>query len=99
MQKIHAASLEILDRVGARLHLEEAIQLLKKAGARISDGNLVRIPSQLVEKSLTTVPKKVVLSDRHAKPALKLGNHNRYYGPGYDCLNIIDHRNDERRGH
>lgn len=96
-EKIHSASLEILDRVGARLHLEEAIQLLKKAGARISDGNLVRIPSQLVEKSLTTVPKKVVLSNRQAKPALHLGDHNRYYGPGSDCLNIIDYRDGRRR--
>ncbi len=96
-KKIHEASLEILDRVGARLHMEEAIQLLKKAGARISDSNLVRIPSQLVEKSLTTVPKKVVLYDRHERPAIHLGNHNRYYGPGSDCLNIIDHRDGIRR--
>jgi trimethylamine--corrinoid protein Co-methyltransferase len=96
-EKIHAASLELLDRVGARLHMEEAIQLLKKAGARISDSNLVRIPSQLVEKSLTTVPKKVVLYDRHERPAIHLGNHNRYYGPGSDCLNIIDHRDGIRR--
>ena len=96
-QKIHEASLEILDRVGARLHMEEAIQLLKKAGARISDSNLVRIPSQLVEKSLTTVPKKVVLYDRHERSAIHLGSQNRYYGPGSDCLNIIDHRDGIRR--
>ena len=96
-QKIHEASLEILDRVGARLHMEEAIQLLKKAGARISDSNLVRIPSHLVEKSLTTVPKKVVLYHRHERSAIHLGSQNRYYGPGSDCLNIIDHRDGIRR--
>jgi trimethylamine--corrinoid protein Co-methyltransferase len=96
-QKIHEASLEILDRVGARLHLEEAIQLLKKAGAKVTDSNLVRIPSQLVEKALTTVPKKVTLHDRHKRPVLHLGDHNRYYGPGSDCLNIIDHRTGLRR--
>jgi trimethylamine--corrinoid protein Co-methyltransferase len=96
-EKIHAASLEILDRIGARLHLEEAIQLLKKAGAKVSDGNLVRIPSHLVEKSLETVPKKIVLYDRHKRPAIHLGNQNCYYGPGSDCLNIIDHRDGRRR--
>jgi len=96
-QKIHAASLEILERIGARLHLEEAIQLLKKAGARVSNGNLVKIPSHLVEKSLETVPKKIVLSDRHERPAIHLGNHNCHYGPGSDCLNIIDHWNGRRR--
>jgi trimethylamine--corrinoid protein Co-methyltransferase len=96
-QKIHAASLELLDRVGARIHLQEAIQLLKKAGAKVTDSNLVRIPSHLVEKALTTVPKKIDLFDRHANPALNLGYHNKYYGPGSDCLNIIDHRNGRRR--
>ncbi|HUU52713.1 MAG TPA: trimethylamine methyltransferase family protein [Candidatus Heimdallarchaeota archaeon] len=95
--KIHAASLEILERIGAVLHLEEAVQLLKKAGAQVYDDNVVRIPSHLVEKALATVPKKVVLSDRHERPAIHLGNHNCYYGPGSDCLNIIDHRDDKRR--
>ncbi len=95
--KMHAASLEILDRVGARLHMEEAIQLLKKAGARVIDDNLVRIPSHLVENALATAPKKIDLFDRHAKPAINLGKHNKYYGPGSDCLNIIDHRTGKRR--
>ncbi len=96
-RKIHAASLEIMDRVGARLQMEEAIQLLKKAGAKVSDGNLVRIPSRLVENALATAPKKIDLFDRHARPAINLGKHNKYYGPGSDCLNIIDHRNNKRR--
>jgi trimethylamine--corrinoid protein Co-methyltransferase len=57
--KIHAASLEILDRVGARVQMEEAIQILKKAGAKVIDSNLVRIPSHLVENALATAPKKL----------------------------------------
>jgi trimethylamine--corrinoid protein Co-methyltransferase len=96
-QKIHEASLELLDRVGARLHMEEAIQLLKKAGAKVSDGNLVRVPSHLVENALATAPKMIDLFDRNAKPVINLGRHNNYCGPGSDCLNIIDHRNGKRR--
>jgi len=96
-QKIHEASLEILDRMGARLHLEEAIRLLKKAGAKVTDSNLVKIPAQLVENALATAPKKIDLFDRNAKPVLNLGQSNIYYGPGSDCLNIIDHRDGVRR--
>ncbi len=96
-KKIHAVSLELLDRVGARLHLEEAIQLLKKAGAKVIDSNLVRIPSHLVENALATALKKIDLFDRHTRPAINLGKHNKYYGPGSDCLNIINHRNGRRR--
>ncbi len=96
-QKLHHASLEILVRTGVRLHDQEAIDLLEKAGAAISDGNLVRVPAGLVEKAFTTVPKRVTLHDRNGQAGLFLEEGNCYYGPGSDCLNIIDHRTGERR--
>jgi trimethylamine--corrinoid protein Co-methyltransferase len=96
-QKLHNASLEILARTGARLYDQAAIDLLKKAGASVSEGNRVRIPAGLVEKAFSTVPKRVTLYDRHGQRAIFLEEGNCYYGPGSDCLNIIDHRTGERR--
>ena len=55
-ERLHWASLEILERVGVRLYLREALDIFKKAGADISDDNLVRLPSGMVEKALTTAP-------------------------------------------
>jgi trimethylamine--corrinoid protein Co-methyltransferase len=96
-QKLHNASLEILARTGARLYHQEAIHLLEKAGANISDGNRVRIPAGLVEKAFSTVPKRVTLYDRDGASPLFLEEGNCYYGTGSDCLNIIDHRTGQRR--
>lgn len=48
---IHAASLEILERIGVRLHLPEAIKLLIKAGATVTEDNLVHLPPKLVEQA------------------------------------------------
>jgi len=96
-QRIHDASLEILERIGVALHLDEAVRLLKQAGARVHDNNVVKISPNLVENALKTVPREIVLFDRRAKPALHLGKCNRYYGPGSDCLHIIDHRTGKRR--
>jgi trimethylamine--corrinoid protein Co-methyltransferase len=96
-QKIHWASLEVLERTGVRLYEQEAIDLIKEAGAHISDGNLARVPSWLVEKAFTTVPRRIVLSDRHGKRVMPLEGHRSFFGPGSDCLNIIDHRTGERR--
>ncbi len=96
-EKLHNASLTILERTGVRLYYQEAIDLLKKAGAFVSEGNRVRIPSGLVEKALSTAPKRVTLYDRHGQPAIYLEGHRCYYGPGSDCLNISDHRTGERR--
>lgn len=96
-RQMREASLEILERVGVRLHLAEAVELLRKAGARVDDGNLVRVPARLVERALPSVPKEVTLYDRAGNPAMPLGGCRSFYGPGSDCLNIIDHRSGERR--
>jgi trimethylamine---corrinoid protein Co-methyltransferase len=70
---------------------------LKKAGAFVAEGNRVRIPTGLVEKALSTVPKRVTLYDRYGKRGLYLEDCRCYYGVGSDCLHIIDHRTGERR--
>jgi trimethylamine--corrinoid protein Co-methyltransferase len=96
-EKLHNASLEILERTGVRLLEPEAVELLRKAGAFVSEGNRVRIPSGLVEKAFSTVPKRVVLCNRHGERVIFLEDHRCFYGPGSDCLHIIDHRTGERR--
>jgi trimethylamine--corrinoid protein Co-methyltransferase len=95
--RLHEASLEILARTGVRMHYAEAIHLLRNAGASVTEGNLVRIPAALVEWALSTAPKQVTLYDRSGKPALALQDDHCYYGPGSDCLFIVDHRTGERR--
>jgi trimethylamine--corrinoid protein Co-methyltransferase len=96
-RKIHWASLEILERVGVRLYLREAVDLLRKAGADVSDTNLVRVPAGLVEKALATAPERVVLCDRFGQPAMPLEGDRCFYGPGSDTLHIVDHRTGQRR--
>jgi len=41
-QKIHWASLEILERTGLRIHDEEAVSIFKKGGALVSGEDRVR---------------------------------------------------------
>ncbi|MBM4467490.1 MAG: hypothetical protein FJ014_18365 [Chloroflexi bacterium] len=96
-EKLHNASLEILERTGVRLLEPEAVELLKKADAFVSEGNRVRIPAGLVERAFSTVPKRVVLCNRHGERVIFLEDHRCFYGPGSDCLHIIDHRTGERR--
>jgi trimethylamine--corrinoid protein Co-methyltransferase len=89
--------LEILERTGVQLFEQEAIDLLKKAGAHVSDGNRVRIPSGLVEKAFSTAPKKITLCDRNGNRVIQAGEYRSYFGTGSDCLNVRDHRTGERR--
>jgi trimethylamine--corrinoid protein Co-methyltransferase len=97
VERLHHASLEILDRTGVRLYEPEAVRLLEKKGLRVEDGNRVRIPPALVEWALGVAPKQAVLCDRHGRRVMPLERHNVFYGPGSDCPNVIDHRTGERR--
>ncbi len=97
LREIHFASLEILERTGARLYLDDAVAMLKKAGAYVTDDNRVRIPSHLAEWALRTVPNRVTLCDRYGKRVMPLEGDKSFFGPGSDCLNVLDHRTGERR--
>jgi trimethylamine--corrinoid protein Co-methyltransferase len=95
-QKIHVATLEILERIGIDVHDERAHQLLVKAGAK-SDGIRVHIPEHMVEKALASTPKRMTLYDRKGQVAIRAWGYNTYYGAGSDCLNVLDHRTGARR--
>jgi trimethylamine--corrinoid protein Co-methyltransferase len=97
VERLHHASLEILERTGVRLFEPEALELLKKKGIQVEDGNWVRIPPGLVEWALSIAPKRTVLCDRHGRRVMPLERHNVFYGPGSDCPNVIDVRSGERR--
>ncbi|MCK4832860.1 MAG: trimethylamine methyltransferase family protein, partial [Anaerolineales bacterium] len=97
LERIHNASLEILDRTGVCLYEQEALELLQKAGVKGFEGNRVRIPPGLVEWALSIAPRRVVLCDRNGRRVMPLERNNVFYGPGSDCPNILDHRTGVRR--
>jgi trimethylamine---corrinoid protein Co-methyltransferase len=97
VERLHHASLEILDRTGIRLYEPEALELLEKKGVRPEDGNRVRIPPGLVEWALSVAPKRAVLCDRSGRRVMPLERNNVFFGTGSDCPNVIDVRTGERR--
>jgi len=97
LQALHAATLEIMSRTGIRFDHEEAVQLFRKAGASISDGNRVRFPSWLVEWALRTAPKQIIVYDQLGRAAMRLAGRKVYYGNGSSLLYVIDHRTGDHR--
>jgi trimethylamine--corrinoid protein Co-methyltransferase len=89
MQDLHSAALEVLRRTGIRFHHPEALDMLKQAGAFISDGNLVKFPAWLVEDAVASVPTRIVMCDRDGEPAMFLEGTKVYFGTGSDCLNYL----------
>ncbi len=94
---LHSAALEVLRRTGLRFHHAEALSMLKKAGAFVSDGNLVKFPERLVKEALASAPSRVMMCDRDGRPAMDLEGYNVYFGAGSDCLNLLDPYTGEHR--
>ncbi len=95
-ERIHYASLEVLERVGIEVHDERARALLVKGGGR-TDGLRVTLPERLVTWALEIAPRRITLCNRDGKVAIRAWGYRSYFGGGSDCLNILDHRNGERR--
>lgn len=94
---IHSASLEVLERSGVRVDSEEALSLLEKAGGYLEDGNIVKIPTRLVEQSLNSAPSRFVLADREGNRAMWCEKNRSYFGPGSDLPVTVDFETGELR--
>ena len=96
-QAIYEAALEIIATVGMRVRQGEAVELLRGAGAEVSDDDLVRLPASLVERARSTAPAVVPVYDREGEPAMRLGGRRSYFGTGSDLMNVYDLETGERR--
>jgi trimethylamine:corrinoid methyltransferase-like protein len=96
IQEIHLATLEVLERTGVEVQEPEALDLLKKAGARV-DGDRVRIPPALIKQAIQTAPERVVLCSRNGERTMPIESSKVYFGTGSDLPFTIDPYTGERR--
>ncbi len=91
-ERLHQAALWILERTGVRLELPRAVELLSGAGSAVDAERPRAHPRQLVAWALERAPRSFTLHDRDGTPAMVLDGSHTYYGPGSDCLRLLDHR-------
>jgi len=74
-EQLHDSTVEVLEKVGVRFHLQEAIDLLAAAGAEVDRSDLsARIPWRLVEEALASAPREVLLAARDPRRDVVLGD-------------------------
>jgi trimethylamine--corrinoid protein Co-methyltransferase len=96
VNKIHQTSLKILEEIGVKVEMEEALQIFGKHGAKI-DGGIVRIPASLVEEALKIIPHKFLLAGQDEKNDLILEDKKVYLGTGGAALTVLDLETGEAR--
>ena len=91
LQRIHEASLEVLERVGIEVQPSECRDIFRRAGARIDESqNRVYIPSQMVEAALAAAPNEVLLGGRDPRHDMQLGGRRVYMGTGGAAVKVLD---------
>jgi len=83
VESIHAAALEVLERVGMSSESERIMEVFKDAGAEVDfKSKLIRIPQQLVEEAIRKAPKEIILCGRNPKHDILLEGSRIYFGLG-----------------
>jgi trimethylamine--corrinoid protein Co-methyltransferase len=94
IKQVHEYSLEILATTGVRIDSPKACQLFAQAiGPKAIDGDLVRIPSELVEWALQVAPSSVDVYDRSGSFVFSLPDRARF-GIGVTDLYFQDPETD-----
>ena len=97
IEEIHRASLEVLETVGVRVSHAEGVDLLRTAGCRVDETDVVRFPNWLVEESIRSAPSRITLYSREGDEAMRLEGRNIHFGLGTDLISTIDLETGESR--
>ncbi|OPX40131.1 MAG: trimethylamine methyltransferase [Desulfobacteraceae bacterium 4484_190.1] len=92
IELIHQSALKILSEIGFRFPFDDALELLKKAGADVLERNVARIPEDLVEYAIQKVPKRkdVTLFGRDSKHDITFERHEPTLACMTMAVNVID---------
>jgi trimethylamine--corrinoid protein Co-methyltransferase len=89
LDKIHEASLKILNETGVRLHSPKAAALFAGAGQKI-DGDRVFLTEDFIWEHLRQAPAQFTLEARDPRHNMTLGGGRRHYAAGYGCPAVLE---------
>ena len=95
LDKIHAASIRILENKGIVVHHDEVREIAKKKGAKVDD-KVVYFPKSLVEKAVETAPEYFEFQSRNKEKNIIIGK-DLVLSPVHGVPFIID-ENGRRQG-
>lgn len=85
-ERIHAQSLDILQKVGIQFNSTRALKILEEAGCQVDwDERSAQFPSQLVEQALQTLPSQFLMAARDPAHDLICGDGQLYFTSSGQC--------------
>jgi len=96
LERIHEASVRVLEETGMVFQSRRALDLFKRYGVRVS-GNTVYLNRQLIEESLRQCPPTIKWRARNSRHSLEIG-HGLYVQAGGGSVYIEDLKQGRRPG-
>ncbi|MFW8593174.1 trimethylamine methyltransferase family protein [Cribrihabitans neustonicus] len=90
MEKIHAAALEALERIGLADAPESGIAYLTAAGCTLGADGRIRFPRTLVEDTIAKANRSVTLFSRDGRMDLELSGTRVHYGTAGAAVHMVD---------
>lgn len=85
--EIHAATVEVLEKVGIEFKHEEVLKIFKDNGARV-EGQRVFINSSLLNKAIKLAPARFLLEARNPEKSVWIGGNEPICAPPAGCVNV-----------
>jgi trimethylamine--corrinoid protein Co-methyltransferase len=96
MSRLHGAALRILDETGVEFRSQEALDILRKGGARV-DGAVARFGARTIEWALAQAPHSFPVYDRNGTQAFVYGGDEVCFQPGDGSTLALDWETGEVR--
>lgn len=98
VQRIHEATLNIIENVGVRFPSKRALEIWEAYGARVDhDRMIVKVKPHLIEEALKKAPPVYPLAARDPAQDLMLDGNHVYVGTDGCGVEVIDLRSGQRR--
>lgn len=95
--QIHRTALKVLREIGMEVHDDETRKRLKDIGCREGAKGYLTFDEEVVERSISTVPRKLVLYDRNGHVAVDTGDATPRFSPGTGCIDVLDYETGAHR--
>jgi trimethylamine--corrinoid protein Co-methyltransferase len=98
VERIHLASMKLLEDAGVLINNDKALKLLRENGVDVDfNRKIARIPQHMVKESLVKVPSSIRLHSRDGKNDRILDGDNVTFNPGSAALYFLDFETKEIR--
>jgi trimethylamine---corrinoid protein Co-methyltransferase len=89
LERIHRATVEVLETVGVAFESEKALRILGQAGAKV-EGSVVKFPESMIEKAIGLTPQHVTYKAKKPEYNVELGRGKVHYTNAFGATFIKD---------